>query len=70
MDQVNTTRGRQSGRDLANLLLDERRSSVSGKYWDGHGPKEIPSSKESYDQKRAEELWNWSSRALGLEVQI
>ena len=59
---------KQSGTDLGNLVLNEHFSSISGKYFDG--PKEIPSSKESYDINRAKELWNWSSNILGLDKNI
>ncbi|MFB5664094.1 SDR family NAD(P)-dependent oxidoreductase [Alteribacillus sp. HJP-4] len=57
----------QSGSDLANLLLNQRFSS-SGQYFDG--PKEIASSKESYDIDRAKELWTWSSNIVGLNKNI
>ncbi|PAD39499.1 SDR family NAD(P)-dependent oxidoreductase [Terribacillus sp. 7520-G] len=59
---------KQSGTDLANLILDNRYNSITGKYFDG--PKEIPSSKESYDVNRAKELWNWSSSVVGLDKRI
>ena len=57
----------QSGTDLANLILNKPFSS-SGQYFDG--PKEIASSKESYDIGRAKELWSWSSNILGLKENI
>ncbi|GAB2545675.1 SDR family NAD(P)-dependent oxidoreductase [Gracilibacillus alcaliphilus] len=57
---------RQSGKDLANLIMMD--SMNSGAYWDG--PKQIPSSDESYNKERAVELWNWSSRKLGLPKDI
>ncbi|GAA0600254.1 protochlorophyllide reductase [Virgibacillus siamensis] len=63
---IRTTK--QSGKDLANLVLDNNLAGLSGKYWDG--PKEITSSKDSYNVKRAEELWDWSSNVLELEKQI
>ncbi|WP_272032390.1 SDR family NAD(P)-dependent oxidoreductase [Oceanobacillus kimchii] len=57
----------QSGTDLANLLLNQRFSS-SVQYFDG--PKEISSSKESYDIDLAKELWSWSSNILNLNENI
>lgn len=63
---IRTTK--QSGKDLANLLINERLAESNVQYWDGQ--KEIPSSRESYDKNRAEELWNWSSDTLGLEQQL
>ncbi|WP_308446060.1 SDR family NAD(P)-dependent oxidoreductase [Halalkalibacter sp. APA_J-10(15)] len=63
---IRTTK--QSGKDLANLTVNNSFAGKSGKYWDGL--KEIPSSKESYNKNRAEELWDWSSNVLGLEKQI
>ncbi|MFS0723956.1 hypothetical protein [Paenibacillus sp. 1P07SE] len=57
---------RQSGAHLAHLLFSPR--VASGSYWDGK--RQIPSSDESYDRSRAEELWYWSSGRFGLHSEI
>ncbi len=63
---IRTTK--QSGADLANLILRDDISSSSGTYWDG--PKKILSSEESYNRDRAMDLWNWTSKRLKLEADI
>lgn len=57
---------KQSGKDLAQIILSS--SIESGTYWDGS--KIIRSSKESYNRKRAVELWNWSSERLNLSDEL
>jgi len=52
-----------SGRALARLIADESLHGVSGKYYDGYD--EIASSEESYDERKASELWRWSAEAVG-----
>lgn len=61
---VRTTK--QSGNDLANLVLWS--SIQSGTYWDG--PNEAASSEESYNKEHAIELWKWSSEKLNLKLQV
>jgi NAD(P)-dependent dehydrogenase (short-subunit alcohol dehydrogenase family) len=53
-----------SGRALARLVLDPSLESVSARYFEGL--KEIPSSKESYDEPKAAALWNESAQLVGL----
>jgi hypothetical protein len=50
---VNSTS--KSGTDLAWLVLDPELEGVSGKYFVGR--RSVPSSKESYDERKAAELW-------------
>ncbi|MDO3409832.1 SDR family NAD(P)-dependent oxidoreductase [Saccharibacillus sp. CPCC 101409] len=59
---------KQSGGDLAELLLKHLPVEHSGTYWDG--PRAIPSSDESYEEPRAKELWNWSSARTGLPAEL
>jgi NAD(P)-dependent dehydrogenase (short-subunit alcohol dehydrogenase family) len=49
---------RESGDALARLVTDPALADVTGKYFEGQ--REIPSSDESYDEARAEELWQVS----------
>jgi light-dependent protochlorophyllide reductase len=53
-----------SGRALARLILDPALESVTGKYYSGM--KEEPSSKESYDNTKALELWESSVNLVKL----
>lgn len=53
-----------AGRALAELLMDERYSGVSGKYFDGW--KELPSSVESRDPYKAKLVWEQSTILAGL----
>jgi NAD(P)-dependent dehydrogenase (short-subunit alcohol dehydrogenase family) len=48
----------ESGEALGRLVTDPDLAGVTGKYFEGL--REIPSSDESYDDVRAEELWNGS----------
>ena len=48
----------KSGNNLARLALDPELEGVSGKYFVGR--KSVPSSKESYDERKAAELWDSS----------
>lgn len=47
-----------SGQALARLVLDASLERISGKYYSGL--KEVPSSEESYNEKKAGELWESS----------
>jgi hypothetical protein len=51
----------ESGDALAELLTDPALAGTTGRYFEGR--REIRSSDESYDEKRAEELWH-ASEAL------
>jgi len=48
----------KSGNDLARLVLDPELEGVTGKYFVRR--KSVPSSKESYDERKAAELWDSS----------
>jgi NAD(P)-dependent dehydrogenase (short-subunit alcohol dehydrogenase family) len=53
-----------AGQGLGSLVLDERYSGVSGRYFDGF--KEIPSSKDSRDQAKAAIVWEQSMKLAGI----
>lgn len=57
----------KSGNDLARLALDPELEGVTGKYFVGR--KSVPSSKESYDQRKAAELWESSVSMVHLKPQ-
>jgi NAD(P)-dependent dehydrogenase (short-subunit alcohol dehydrogenase family) len=56
----------ESGAALARLIVDEALASTNGKYFEGL--REIPSSADSYDEARAEELWRDSAILTGVEL--
>jgi hypothetical protein len=56
----------ESGRALARLVLDSALEKVTGKYYSGL--KEVPSSQESYDLKKAFELWETSASLVKLNL--
>lgn len=58
------TDSRTGGSALARLILDPSLDHVTGKYFDGL--EEIQSSAESYDEKKATELWESSARLIKL----
>jgi NAD(P)-dependent dehydrogenase (short-subunit alcohol dehydrogenase family) len=60
LPQVRSTR--QSGAALAALASSSEFDGVTGKYFDGRRP--ISSSADSYDQVRAQDLWEWSARQI------
>jgi len=53
----------RSAQALARLILNPHLQNVTGKYFEG--PKEIPSSKESYDLNKAKDLWDTSMELVG-----
>jgi light-dependent protochlorophyllide reductase len=55
----------KSGADLARLVLDPELEGVSGKYFVGQ--KSVPSSKESYDERKAAEIWESSVSMVDLK---
>jgi NAD(P)-dependent dehydrogenase (short-subunit alcohol dehydrogenase family) len=57
----------RSGTDLARLVLDPELEGVSGKYFVGR--RSVPSSKESYDERKAAELWESSVTMVRLKPQ-
>jgi NAD(P)-dependent dehydrogenase (short-subunit alcohol dehydrogenase family) len=60
---VNSTN--KSGADLARLVLDPGMAGVTGKYFVGR--KSVPSSKDSYDEQKAAELWDSSVTMVRLK---
>jgi hypothetical protein len=60
---VNSTS--KSGVDLARLVLDPGLEGVSGEYFVGR--RSVPSSKQSYDERKAAELWESSVTMAGLK---
>jgi light-dependent protochlorophyllide reductase len=60
---VNSTN--KSGADLARLALDPGLEGVSGKYFVGR--RSVSSSKDSYDERKAAELWDSSVTMVGLK---
>lgn len=52
------------GNALARLVLDSSLNQITGKYFDGL--EEVPSSAESYDEKKATELWESSVELVKL----
>ena len=55
----------KSGADLARLVLDPQLEGVTGQYFVGH--KSVPSSKDSYDERKAAELWESSVSMVHLK---
>jgi hypothetical protein len=55
----------KSGADLAGLVLDPELEGVSGKYFVSR--KSVPSSKDSYDEGKAAELWESSVSMVHLK---
>jgi len=55
----------KSGADLARLVLDPKLDGVSSQYFVGR--KSVPSSKESYDERKAAELWESSASMVHLK---
>ena len=55
----------KSGADLARLVLDPQLEGVSGQYFVGR--KSVPSSKDSYDERKAAELWESSVSMVHLK---
>ena len=54
----------ESGSALARLIVDPALAATSGKYFEGL--REIPSSVDSYDERRADELWRDSATLTGI----
>jgi hypothetical protein len=55
----------ESGSALARLIVDPALAATNGKYFEGM--REIPSSVDSYDERRADELWRDSAILTALE---
>lgn len=53
-----------SGKALARVVLDPALAGVTGMYFQGVTP--VPSSTESYDERKAAELWETSAELVGL----
>jgi len=56
-----------AGTALARLVLDPALESISSRYF--HVPDEKPSSQESYDQRKAEELWAESAHLVQMTAE-
>ncbi|KAI1073738.1 dehydrogenase/reductase [Whalleya microplaca] len=54
----NIHKPQESGVNLARMATGADMDGVSGKYFEGR--KEIPSSKDSYDEKKQDDLWRWT----------
>jgi hypothetical protein len=54
----------EAGRALGGLIIDAKYSGVSGRYFDGF--REIPSSVESRDERKASAVWEQSVALAGL----
>jgi len=54
----------EAGRALGGLLVSPEYAQVSGKYFDGF--RQIPSSAESRDERKARTVWKQSSKLVGL----
>ncbi|MCF2144942.1 SDR family NAD(P)-dependent oxidoreductase [Desmonostoc muscorum LEGE 12446] len=61
---VNANSPSTSGQAMARLVLDPQLQGISAKYFSGL--KEIASSQESYDKKKAAELWEVSGKLVNL----
>jgi len=61
---INAHTPRTSGRNLARLILDPALDGVTGRYFEG--TEERRSSRESYDEAKAAELWEGSCALTGL----
>jgi NAD(P)-dependent dehydrogenase (short-subunit alcohol dehydrogenase family) len=55
---------RDSGADLAWLAVSPDVVGTSGKYYEGN--KEIKSSKDSYDEKKQDDLWEWTVKNVSI----
>ena len=56
---INRHRPKQSAAALARLVLDPRRAGTTGRYF--NGTREVRSSAESYDTRKATDLWETST---------
>ena len=54
----------EAAQALGDLIVSPKYSGVSGKYFDGF--KEVPSSVESRDERKARAVWEQSARLAGL----
>lgn len=54
----------EAARALGSLIIDSKYSSVSGRYFDGF--KEIASSADSRDERKASAVWEQTTRLVGL----
>ncbi len=57
----------EAGRILGGLIYDTRYASASGRYFDGL--REIPSSAESLDEKKAKTVWKQGAQLAGLALE-
>lgn len=59
----NTQTPQESGQALARLAISPEVENVSGTYFEGVKP--IQSSQDSYDERKQEDLWEWTAKFLG-----
>jgi len=59
---------KEAGRTLGELIYDGKYSGVSGRYFDGS--REIPSSAESLDEKKARTVWKQATQLVGLAPEV
>jgi len=57
----------EAGQALGDFVASAKYNSVSGKYFDGY--KEIPSSIESRDERKARAVWEQASKLVGLKLE-
>lgn len=62
MGSSNIFTAKQSGDFLADLAIESKLEGVTGQYFSER--KEIPSSKESYDEAKQEDLWRWTVKEV------
>lgn len=57
----------EAGRALGDLIVSAKYEGVSGKYFDGR--KEIASSVESRDERKARTVWEQAAKLVGLPLE-
>ena len=58
----------EAGQALAGLMLGAKYDGIGGKYFDGF--KEIPSSVESRDERKARAVWEQAAKLVGLSEEV
>ena len=58
----NVHTAQESGGNLAWLAVGPDMAGISGKYYEGK--KEIKSSLDSYDEKKQDDLWEWTVKNI------
>ena len=57
----------EAGQALGDLMVSAKYSGMTGKYFDGF--KQIPSSVESRDEKKARTVWEQAAKLVGLPLE-